>query len=248
MASDIQSLHENIPNKIDGEHARHYPRDYEPADVETVPEKTIQSTFEWRRKFWQGPVINLVDGASAPPTEIDGDRYVILELSTSVEHADWDGFSFNDIIQFDDTTDSWYGFTPTSDDNGLILFDKTSGRPWIWNGTAWIRWPFKKAFVELTDAATVAWDYNDGFNSHVTLTDDRALAITNAQDGDYGTIIVIQGSGGSHALSLPSGSQIINTGEGVIALTTDEGAFDILSWVKFGDIFMFSYGLNYTGA
>ena len=59
----------------------------------------------------QDSVLSIADGNNAPPSEIDGNRYIITDGGGGVVHADWDGASFNDIVQFDGAT--WVAFTPT---------------------------------------------------------------------------------------------------------------------------------------
>ena len=58
---------------------------------------------------WRNTVKGYVDCTAVPPTEVTGDRY-ILDDSGSV-HANWDGASAFDIVQFNGTT--WDAFTPS---------------------------------------------------------------------------------------------------------------------------------------
>lgn len=58
-------------------------------------------------------------------------------------------------------------------------------------------------FTELTDAATVAWDYEDGNIAEVTLGGNRTLSITNVDAHSFGTLKVIQDATGSRTLTLP---------------------------------------------
>lgn len=128
-----------------------------------------------------------------------------------------------------------------------IQLDTT--RLYISTGTSAGNWALMvNDFITLTDASTVVWDYLLSPNAVVTITDDRALSITNAPNGSYGTLYVIQGAGGNHALSLPASSKVINNGAGVIPLTSAEGSEDILSWSKRNGVFSFTYGLDYTAA
>lgn len=124
-----------------------------------------------------------------------------------------------------------------------------TSRLYISTGTSAGNWALMvNDFITLTDAATVSWDYLLSPNAVVTITDDRTLSISNAPDGSYGTLYVIQGSGGSHSLALPASSLVINGGAGVIDYTDTEGSVDILSWSKRGGVFAFTYGLDYTAA
>jgi len=103
-----------------------------------------------------------------------------------------------------------------------------------------------KTFFELTDAATVTWDYILGFNAQVTIADNRTLVITNAEDGDYGTLKVTQDAIGSRTLALPANSKSVNGGAGAIALTPTAGATDTLHWFFDGTDFFWTSNANYT--
>jgi len=59
--------------------------------------------------FWKNTVIDYVDCTAVPPTEVSGDRY-ILDNSGAV-HANWDGASAFDIVEFDGT--SWQASSPS---------------------------------------------------------------------------------------------------------------------------------------
>jgi len=60
----------------------------------------------------------------------------------------------------------------------------------------------------LTDGATIAYDVSNGVNAKVTLGGDRTLAaITNAAEGQSGSLTVIQDATGGRALTLDA-SQI----------------------------------------
>jgi hypothetical protein len=64
----------------------------------------ISSGYSRRKKC-----INIATSTSAPPTEVSGDRY-ILDFS-GAPHADWDGASQGDIVEFNGT--SWVATSPT---------------------------------------------------------------------------------------------------------------------------------------
>lgn len=100
-----------------------------------------------------------------------------------------------------------------------------------------------KTFVSLTDGATITWDYDDGYNAKVTLGGNRTLAISNAEDGDAGTLVVKQDAQGSRTLTLPSGSLDINAG---ITLSTTANAIDILAWLYDGTNFYWNIGNGYA--
>jgi hypothetical protein len=81
-----------------------------------------------------------------------------------------------------------------------------------------------KSFSTLSFGATTTWDYLDGPNKILTLTGDADLVFTHLQNGDYGTLIVIQDGTGGWELTVPGQAITINTGAGdttVLAFTYD---------------------------
>ncbi len=64
--------------------------------------------------------IDFVDGNAAPPTEVSGDIYVLVDLGSGAENAGWDGASYNDWVRFNGTV--WVDITPS---NGDICYDKS---------------------------------------------------------------------------------------------------------------------------
>lgn len=66
-------------------------------------------------------VINFVDGNAAPPTEVSGDIYVIIDTGGGAENAAWDGATYNDWVRFNGAL--WVNYTPL---DGDIVFDATA--------------------------------------------------------------------------------------------------------------------------
>ena len=104
-----------------------------------------------------------------------------------------------------------------------------------------------KVFQTLTDAANISWDYALGYNAEVKLTASRILdALTNTEDGDYGTLVITQDGVGSHTLTLPASFKVVNGGAGAITLSTAPNSVDSISWVKKGTDFLVTLGLNFS--
>ena len=134
---------------------------------------------------------------------------------------------------------------------GELYYNVPDDRLWIGNTTGVseiVSQPSgtTKLFQILTDAATITWGWDLGFNAAVTLTADRTLSITGVTDGDYGTIKMIQDGGGGHSITLPGNSKVANGGGGSITLTATGGAIDILSFVYDGTDFNWNVSFNYT--
>ena len=125
-----ENLHKNIINS-----QRHDPKGFEDGNTASYPSKNFKDELEWIDIYNHIPVDDIVDGALAPPVESEGQRYIIQELTTSVVHADWDGASFEDIVEYDQLTASvWNAVTPS---RFYRADDKDSGSEYTFDGTTW---------------------------------------------------------------------------------------------------------------
>lgn len=136
----IPNLHKDMADS-----QLHVPKSFEGALADTHMEKSLVGTSElrdvrWYENFYSRPVLKFVDGALAPPTEVDLDRYVLLQLSgtaTSVD-AGWDGAAFNDIVQLDATASGGSGNWETSTPlKGFNTFTCETNTQRYFNGTDW---------------------------------------------------------------------------------------------------------------
>lgn len=98
----------------------------------------------------------------------------------------------------------------------------------------------------LTDAATVTWNFAAGKNAQVTLGGNRTLAISNDADQDIALLKVIQDGTGGRQLALPANCRVVNDGAGLVTLSTDPEAEDLLSFYKDGDDFYVNVSRNFT--
>jgi len=98
----------------------------------------------------------------------------------------------------------------------------------------------------LTDASTITWNLSDGSNARVTLGGNRTLSITNINAGDTGVILVKQGTGTTHNLTLPASSVII--GGTTYTTTTTSGGTDVLGVYFDGNNYYWSIPGGATGA
>lgn len=94
---------------------------------------------------WQDSALDyVIDNTVAPATEVSGDRY-ILSHDGGAPHADYDGASAGDIVEFDGAT--WVATTPTT--GMFISADDEDELLYYWGGAAWTT----KSF-EATTAST----------------------------------------------------------------------------------------------
>lgn len=100
----------------------------------------------------------------------------------------------------------------------------------------------------LTDAGTITWNYlTQGTEAKVTLGGNRTLSITNLPTTvTYFTLTVIQDATGTRTLTLPVGTKVINSGAGVVTLSTAANAQDILSFRWDGTTLFCTYGKSYN--
>lgn len=109
-------LHPIIPND-----QVHPPRDFPGASVGDMLVKNEQAGVLWEARYTMPAALNFVTGANAPPTEVHGDIYVLLD--SSVSHANWDGALQNDFVRYDSSADTWFSISPVE---GVQIYDKTA--------------------------------------------------------------------------------------------------------------------------
>jgi hypothetical protein len=102
-------------------------------------------------------------------------------------------------------------------------------------------------FITLEDGATISWNYATSSNAQVTLTAATGtLAISGATNGNYGVLKVTQDGTGGRLLVLPTGSKVANGGLGLMTLTTNANAVDMISFVYDGSTYWWNGGFNYN--
>jgi len=104
--------------------------DEEIVDKKYVDDQIIEniSALEWQ----DSALDYVVDNTLAPVTEVTGDRY-ILSHDGGTPHAEWDGASAGDIVEFNGT--SWVVTSPTT---GMhISADDELTIVYYWGGAAW---------------------------------------------------------------------------------------------------------------
>ena len=87
----------------------------------------------------------------------------------------------------------------------------------------------------LPTSSKVTWNWNLGYNAELLLTKSISLEVVEAASGAYGSIDITQDSVGSHTITLPSNSIVVNGGGGVITLTGTPGSKDTLNYKRGSD-------------
>lgn len=88
-----------------------------------------------------------------------------------------------------------------------------------------------KVFDSIPYNATPTWDYSTGYDKTILLTGDASLLFTNVQDGDQGTLIVVQDITGGHALTVP---------DQIVTLNTSAGDTTVLGWINQNGVYYFA--------
>lgn len=124
----------------------------------------------------------------------------------------------------------------------LDKFKFSAIQEWINNTVNW------QQPLTLTDAATVNWNYRDGYNATVTLAGSRTLNINGVKPGAYGTIKITQGGSGSYTLTLPTAyiNKVANAGAGALILSTAVGAIDVASFYYDGANLLWTLSTDFT--
>jgi len=105
----------------------------------TALEALIQN-FEWQ----DSALDYIADNTVVPPTEVSGNRY-ILSHDGGAPHANWDGASAGDIVEFNGSI--WVATSPST--GMMISVDDESSSLRQWSGSAWVQ-----KYFEATTAST----------------------------------------------------------------------------------------------
>lgn len=80
----------------------------------------------------------------------------------------------------------------------------------------------------LADGATISWSLTQSVNAYVTINGNRALTISGATSGDYGTLRIIQNATGSNRINTwPTGSKFPS---GTYSFSTTANSYDLFSF------------------
>lgn len=74
-------------------------------------DQDVQDIIDGKLGNRQRAAIDIVDNTAAPPTETDGARYILDHTGGGV-HADWDGASAGDIVEFSSSAGTWSAVSP----------------------------------------------------------------------------------------------------------------------------------------
>lgn len=94
-----------------------------------------KKSLEFDSLDWQNSVISIADNTSTPPTEVNGNRY-LLDAAGGGVHADWDGAAVNDIVEFNGSV--WVIAYDASADEGGACWVEDEDTNYVWDSSTWI--------------------------------------------------------------------------------------------------------------
>jgi hypothetical protein len=132
--------------------------------------KVIEVVDDATKENRQRAVINYVTSTSAPPTEVSGDRYILD--NSGAPHANWDGASQLDIVEFDGAT--WIAHSPIE---GWVTYVDTLNQDALY-----------------IDDGVPAWEFRPSVTSHISATaahgaTGEVVGTTNTQNLSNKTLI-----------------------------------------------------------
>ncbi len=168
----------------------------------------------------------IVNNTLVPPTEVSGDRY-ILAVNGGAPHANWDGASAGDIVEFNGSV--WVKTTPSE---GWITYDDDSNYDYLYVNDGTAVWEQRVVLTtSLADGKIWVGD-SGGAAVAATMTGDIAISNTGVTSIASGVIVNddINSSAAIVLSKLASGSSaqmIVANGSGVPAYVSITGDVSI---------------------
>ena len=107
----------------------HDPKGFGTASNKTVLTKDENGVSRYVATTVLEKALNFVDGNAAPPTEVLGAIYVLIDEGNGAVDSGWDGASYDDWVRFNGTT--WVAYTPT---DGTLCFNDTLDKYKVYDG------------------------------------------------------------------------------------------------------------------
>ncbi|MEK0325079.1 MAG: DUF2793 domain-containing protein, partial [Nitrosopumilus sp.] len=126
------NFHGEIPSRINGSKQVHNPREFDTANSGDRGWKDEKGNFTWTINNLLPSALDIVDNTAVPPTEVDGDIYIID--STGASHSDWDSAAANSWVRYNSTDDLWNEIGAVQ---GLLCYIEDVDEYFDFNGTTW---------------------------------------------------------------------------------------------------------------
>lgn len=124
----------DVRHRLITEGELHSPKGFTSAGNYTEAIRDENGVARYKKSKFLEDALNFVDGNAAPPTEVLGAIYVLIDEGNGTVDAGWDGVNYNEWCRFNGV--EWVGFAPSE---GIICYDATANFHKIFNGTSWLR-------------------------------------------------------------------------------------------------------------
>jgi len=202
-------LHSQLPDAT-----LHNPKGFSFASAGTKVTRDEKSELNWQPDLTLPAALSFATATSAPPTEVDGDIYVLLG---GTPHGDWDGASENDWVRFDGTSGTWKAITPTS---GSTTLNIASGDYKLWNGSAWVNVNGSASNFAIADL-TFTGNRTHNLNGNTLILDNGQTTVQGSGTTSATTSFLVENSSGTDHFKVFDDGKIA-----VGKSTVSVGAFD----------------------
>jgi hypothetical protein len=121
----------NLHSEQDDPHI-HNPKGFTAASTGFKAWKNERDSWAFEASQTLPTVLGVVNNTAAPPTEVDGDIYILDNTGSS--HANWDGSPANSWVRFSSADGVWESIVPAS---GTICYSSGALQSYVFNGTIW---------------------------------------------------------------------------------------------------------------
>lgn len=145
----------------------------------------LETGFNRRRSC-----INVVDNTAVPPTELNGDRYIIDD--TGVSNAAWDGAAQNSIVQFNGTSGLWEEQVPNV---GWVAFLTSTYRDALFTNDGGNQWEIRPTAISIHNDLSGLQGGLAGERNHLSNAQISALhaAVTLNPDAKTQAALILSG-------------------------------------------------------
>ena len=203
MSITVKNLHKDLPDD-----QIHEAKGHSTASNNTYLKKNHEGSSEWLSEYWLEPVLGVVSGASAPPTESTGNRYILTGASF---HANWDSPAQHEIVEFNGT--SWVGIAAV---DGMRAVDLSDDSVYYFN-TAWVQSGDTDTTYTAGDGLDLSGtEFSTDLKSNGGIViESTELAVDLGASSITGTLVV--GDGGTGASTLTANGVLIGNGTSAVA-------------------------------
>ena len=124
----------DVRHRLITEGEKHDPKGFGTAANYTELIRDENGVSRYKKTTVLEQALNFVDGNAAPPTEVAGAIYVIIDEGNGAVDAAWDGASYNEWVRYNGA--QWVAVAPIE---GVVCYDATANFYKFYDGTSWGR-------------------------------------------------------------------------------------------------------------